>query len=195
MRGEVLEVEPSMFLLTNSDWDLINTGSTNRSFTQGESIITQGENNINLYFLVKGVVIGRCTKNNRKISLPLINSEGIVFGEMGLFSSLPSYSSYIAQSDTVVCKELQSSFLFPLFEAHPQLGVKMYNFVGQRLSLLVIHTDKFGSARRLTNSSLNPTSKSPTLFADQKQAASQQEIEFLKLFPGIPESEKLIVCM
>ena len=185
IRGQI--EEPTDVQLTESDWQVINTGGVEKEFTHGNVIIEQGETHSFLYVLLGGEIVAQKTNSDGKtMFLPPFNTVGGVFGELSLISEGAS-SSVVANTKVVKVRQLKVSFLFRLFEAQPALGVKMYNFIGKRLSIIVHETEMMSMKQTPVN---KPSIEAP--LPNCEQAISAAEVNFKKQFNS---NEKIIACM
>ena len=101
----------------------------------------------------------------------------------------PAVSSVIANSKIVKVKQLKVSFLYRLFEAQPELGVRMYNFIGKRLSVIINETEMRSMKKEPKT---KPTIEAPLPEKSKSSLRlSQDEVTFQKNFKST-DKEKLI---
>lgn len=177
--------------ITESDWQVITTGGKDVEYKQGGIIIEQGEAHPHLYILKEGEILAQKTNSEGKtIFLPAFNTVGGVFGEMSLLGN-PAVSSVIANSKVVKVKQLKVSFLYRLFEAQPELGVRMYNFIGKRLSVIINETEMRSMKKEPKT---KPTIEAPLPEKSKSSLIlSQDEVTFQKNFKST-DKEKLIAA-
>lgn len=104
-----------------------------KSFPKDSIIISEGERQSSMAFLVKGQV--SIVKEDEKGADKKITqfNKGKVFGEMSLLDGQPSSASVIAQEDVVLMLLTEKQFNI-LTKEHPKLAVKLLLILSKTLS-------------------------------------------------------------
>lgn len=102
---EVFKKFPVFESLNENDFNKLLKISKLKTYKSGEFIVTEGETDPWMYFLVKGKV--KISKNGKEIVV--LRQQGDVFGEMGVITKSPRSASAYAESDAIC---LSTDFLF-----------------------------------------------------------------------------------
>ena len=102
---EILKKFPVFESLNENDFYKLLKISKLKTYKAGEFIVTEGETDPWMYFLVKGKV--KISKNGKEIVV--LKQQGDVFGEMGVITKSPRSASAYADGDAIC---LSTDFLF-----------------------------------------------------------------------------------
>ncbi|MBI9080726.1 MAG: cyclic nucleotide-binding domain-containing protein [Pseudodesulfovibrio sp.] len=117
---EAIKSIPAFTPLSDERLRDVMTMATIRDYEQRENIITQGELEQCMFFLMSGKLSVRVND----VEVNVLNKANTVFGEMGIIDTAPRSASVVAKRDSR-CLALDVSF-FDLLEGRSKLAVQAF---------------------------------------------------------------------
>lgn len=130
----ILRAFPLLSSISQTDLTALSSLLQARHFSQGENIITEGEDSDDMYLLIKGTVdiVKKTVFGDTFVVATIDDSMHSVFGEMALLDHDKRSSTVNARTDCeTLCIDRVSFDRF--CQEHPEGGVKLLRFIGVNL--------------------------------------------------------------